>query len=296
MKYCILTVFSAATFFVQAQPTFELSNNVYRVPYATGTFVTVSRDHFTHTSPTADVTGRYDLVGYGQGSGCSVYRLVAAAPGIIRRIVDNHNTRPPGCDPDCADFNNYVWIEHANGEWTKYTHMKQNSATQDAGLILNDTVCAGAFLGYECDIGQASGRHLHFEVRRPNNPANVDISVAGGFMGRNDALHYVPVINSIAKHFMQDGDALVASGSNSCTNTNNTVPAITLPNNTFRVYMASSDIITNNNAVQFQNGSNGLFHAGTSITFSPGFSANAGSSFHARIGNCAPTPFPGGCN
>lgn len=296
MKYFLLVLFLAATLLAQSQPTFELSRNVYWLPYATGTVTLVSRDHFTHTSPDADVTGRYDLVGTGQGSGCSVYRLVAAAPGIIRRIVDNHNTRPPFCDPDCADFNNYVWIEHANGEWTKYTHMKQYSATQDAGLALNDTVCAGTFLGYECDIGQANGRHLHFEVRRPNNPANVTISVAGGFMARNDALHYVPVINSISKHYLQDSDTWIATGSNTCTNTNITVPAVTMPNNGYRVYMASSDITTNTNAVQFQNGSNGLFHAGSSVTFTPGFSANAGSYFHARIGNCAPTPFPGGCN
>ena len=296
MKHFLLLLFVAFTFVVQSQPTFELSKNVYRLPYATGTVILVSRDHFTHTSPNANVTGRYDLVGTGLGNGCSVYRLVAAAPGIIRRIVDNHNTKPPGCDPDCQNFNNYVWIEHANGEWTKYTHMKQYSATQDAGLILNDTVCAGTFLGYECDIGQADGRHLHFEVRRPNNPDKVDISVAGGFMSRNDALHYIPVINSVSKHYLQDGDTWIATGSNTCTSTNITVPSVTMPNNGYRVYMASSDIITNNNAVQFQNGSNGLFHAGNSITFTPGFLANAGSSFLARIGNCAPTPFPGGCN
>ncbi len=279
-----------------AQPRFELSTNVYRVPYDNGYPMTVSRDHFTHTNPNFDVTGRYDLVGTGLGSGCSVYKIVAAAPGIIRRIVDNHNTRPPDCDPNCDNFNNYVWIEHANGEWSKYTHMKQNSVTSDAGLSVGDTVCAGRFLGYECDVGQADGRHLHFEVRRPNNPATITITVAGGFMARNDAAHLVPVINSISRHYFQDGDSWTGSSSTSCTNSNVTVTALTIPNDGFRIYMASNTIVTDNNAVKFQNGSNGMFHAGSSITLTPGFSAEAGTYFHSRVGNCATTPSPGGCN
>jgi Peptidase family M23 len=296
MRYYILLLLVATVTTALAQPPYQISGNVYRIPYDNGTQMTVSRDHFTHTHPNFDVTGRYDLVGFGQGSGCNVYRLVAAAPGIIRRIVDTHNIRPPDCDPDCSDFNNYVWIEHANGEWSKYTHMKQNSVTQDAGLIVGDTVCAGTFLGYECDVGQADGRHLHFEVRHPNDPANVVISVAGGGMQRADALHYVPVINSISKHYLEDEDSWAGSGSNACTNTNITVPAITIQDSGFKIYMASSDIITNNNQVLYQNGSNGMLHAGNSITITPGFWATAGSYFHARIGNCGPTAFPGGCN
>jgi len=296
MRNFIFILFLLCGYSAKAQPPYTLSENVYRVPYDNSTSMQVSRDHFTHTNPSFDVTGRYDLVGVGGGSGCSVYRLVAAAPGIIRRVVDHHDTHPPDCDPDCQDFNNYVWIEHANGEWTKYTHMKKNSASVDAGLVVGDTVCAGKFLGYECNIGQADGNHLHFEVRRPINPATIVISVAGGFMDRADALHLVPVINSISKHYFVDGDLWTGSGSNSCTNTNITVPAISMADSTFRIYMASTDILTNNNSVVYNNQSNGMFHAGNSITMTPGFNAKSGSYFHARIGNCSPTPFPGGCN
>ena len=276
----------------EAQPTFELSRNIYRLPYDNGTVMLVGRDHFTHTSPDADVTGRYDLNGTSQGAGCSIYRIVAAAPGIVRRVVDNHNS---SCT-SCADDNNYVWIEHANGEWTKYTHMKQNSASVTAGIAVNDTVCAGTFLGFECDIGAASGRHLHFEVRHPKNPSNIVISVNGGFMARIDAEHYVPVINSISKHFMEDGDTWTTTSSNTCTNTSITMPNSTIVNDAFKIYMASTTIITNNNTVLLQNGANGVFHAGTSITITPGFNAQPGSYFHAKIGGCAPTAFPGGCN
>lgn len=275
-----------------SQPTFELSRNVYRLPYDNGTVMIVGRDHFTHTSPDVDVTGRYDLNGTLQTGNCSSYRIVSAAAGIVRRVVDNHNTT---C-ASCSDDNNYVWIEHANGEWTKYTHMKQYSASVTAGIAEGDTVCAGTFLGYECQIGAASGRHLHFEVRHPNDPNNVVISVNGGFMARQDAAHFVPVINTISKHYMEDGDTWLASSSTTCTSTNITVPISTIVNNAFKIHMASSTIITNSNSVIFQNGANGVFHAGTSVTFTPGFNAQPGSYFHAKIGGCSTTAFPGGCN
>ena len=152
-----------------AQPQFELSTNIYRVPYATGTDVHITNDHRIHSPQ-----GRYDMSGRNNGSSCSNnYPIVAAAEGIIRRIEDDFNVSPPTCDPNCANFNNYVWIEHANGEWSKYSHMKQNSTNVDAGLQVGDQVCAGTLLGYECEVGQASGPHLDFEVRVPNDPANV---------------------------------------------------------------------------------------------------------------------------
>jgi hypothetical protein len=76
---------------------FELSTNVYRVPYSTGFAITVTSNHFTH-----DPLGRYDMHGTGNGSSCSSnYPIVAAAEGIIRLIVDDNNARPPTCDPNC---------------------------------------------------------------------------------------------------------------------------------------------------------------------------------------------------
>ncbi len=284
---------------LHAQPTFELSQNVYRVPYSAGTEIRVNRDHYTHTSPNTDVTGRYDIIGINNGSSCGTnYPIVAAAEGIIRRIVDNHNTKPPTCDPDCQDFNNYVWIEHANGEWTKYTHMKRNSTSVDAGLQVGDQVCAGRFLGYECEIGQANGPHLHFEVRKPLDPANINISVAGGFMARSEADHLIPVINSISKHYFEDSDEWTASGSSVCTNNIITLlNPFSIANKGIRIYMASNTISTSTGTIiTYQNGADGLFHAGNSVTLSPGFTASAGSYFNARIGSCSTTNMPGACN
>ena len=67
------------------------------------------------------------------------------------------------------DTNNEVWISHANGEWTKYTHLKKNSVTS-LGLIVGDIVSAGTVIGIEGDVG-ATDEHVHFQVTVPDDPA-----------------------------------------------------------------------------------------------------------------------------
>jgi murein DD-endopeptidase MepM/ murein hydrolase activator NlpD len=153
----------------------------YRMPYANGTVVDVVTDHVTHSSPHAYM---YDI----QAQNGSPPQIVAAAPGWIRFIEDSHEE--PTSD------NNYVWIEHpypfcpvdasrsswpgkpANygstcipcnkqfcNEWTTYAHMTRNSVRGDAGLSEGDWVEAGAFLGYEDQVGEATiGDHLHWHV------------------------------------------------------------------------------------------------------------------------------------
>lgn len=152
----------------------EASKGIYRIPYADGTEVRVSNDHVDHDPP-----GRIDMGGRGGGP----YRIVAAADGTVRRVVDGFDRRL-----DCKDLaasekkNNYVWIEHANGEWTKYTHMAKGSAA-DAGITVGRFVTAGTVLGEEGDVGCASGAHLHFEVGVPK--AKDGITAVGGFLTDN---------------------------------------------------------------------------------------------------------------
>lgn len=271
--------------FLHAQPQFDLSQNVYRLPYENAKVFHVNSDQSTH-----DPLGRFDLKASGLDD-CNSHKIVAAAAGIVRLKVESHDT---SCG-SCGSFNNYVWIEHANNEWSKYTHFKKNSVP----VNVNDTVCAGDFLGYECWVGATSpdyARHLHFELRRPNNPANPVINPSGGFMDPADGVHLIPVINTVTKHYMEDGDNLTASSSTACTATNYIIAGQTISSGAIKIYMASGTITTDSNTINFQNASNGLFHAGNSVTLSPGFHAQAGTSFQARIGSCAPTAQPGGCN
>jgi len=74
----------------------------------------------------------------------------------------------------CQNYNNYIWIAHPNGEWSKYTHMQTGSITGAPGnLSVGDTVQVGQALGIEADIGAATGRHLHHEVAVRTDPTDV---------------------------------------------------------------------------------------------------------------------------
>lgn len=174
----------------------DASKGVYRIPYADGTEVRVTNDHVKHSPP-----GRIDMSGRGGGP----YRIVAAADGTVRHVVDGFDKRL-----DCKGLaggeqkNNYVWIEHANGEWTKYTHMAKGSSTK-AGLKVGQFVKAGTVLGEESDVGCASGDHLHFEVGVPK--ANGGITAVGGFLIDNDgsARNRIPRICGIDGGIFKSG-------------------------------------------------------------------------------------------
>ena len=180
----------------------EKSKGVYRIPYENGTNVKVSRDFEDHTP-----LGRIDMSGKDNASG--EYKVVAAADGTIRFIVDNFSKQvDSSTDEPCT--NNYVWIEHANGEWTKYSHMQQNSSTQKAKLKVGQFVKAGTYLGDEGKVGCAGGDHLHFEVGVPR--ATNPITTTGGFLADNDGSkrNRVPRICSIAGGVFKSGETYEA--------------------------------------------------------------------------------------
>ena len=143
---------------------------LYRLPYANGTDVRVTRDHMSHAP-----ANRLDLKGI---NGAAPYAVVAAATGIVEVISDSNTQNC--CGGSCA--NNYVWLSHIGGEWTKYSHLDTDSITVDAGLSEGDIVLAGQFLGWESDVGRACGTHLHFEVAVPDDPNNPLTGGNGGFI------------------------------------------------------------------------------------------------------------------
>ena len=136
----------------------------------------------------------------------STYRVVAAASGIIRYIEDSYTGQSSG-----TCFNNYVWIEHPNGEWSKYSHLAQNSVTNKAELSVGDSVSIGTYLGDEDDVGCASGDHLHFEIGVPRNTN--PITTIGGFLRDNGGAkrNRVPRICGISGGIFETGEEYVAS-------------------------------------------------------------------------------------
>src|SRR3984885_5454847 len=141
------------------------SRGLYRLPFADGTRVKVFDDFLTHRPK-----GREDLFAL---EGVPPYRLVAAAAGQIVAIQDGYSEQQSGrAAKDC--HNNYVWIAHANGEWTNYSHLAHDTVTQKAGLKVGDRVKAGQYLGDEGAVGCAMLHHVHFEVAAVDSSAPID--------------------------------------------------------------------------------------------------------------------------
>lgn len=209
---------------------FTTSTGIYRIPYANGSTVIIGNDHHTH-----DPVNRIDMNG-----DVANLQVVAAAAGTIRAILDRHGDSGGNGDGlsadgtqahddalehacqddtavinDCQDYNNYVWIEHPNGEWTKYTHFQTGSVTAN-GWQVGDWINAGQVLGIEGDVGRASGRHLHFEVGLPADPADLTpFSELGGFMVPNFGDNLVPRICGIEDMlFVEDEEYTAAACAN----------------------------------------------------------------------------------
>ncbi len=153
---------------------------IYRLPFQDETEILVWQDHLTHPGG-----NQLDLRG---AFADPPYSVVAARPGTVRFIADTFTVN---CSSAEGCFNNYVWIEHTPGdEWAKYVHLATGTITgpppDGASLSVGDQVVAGQYLGQESNIGMAvgtdMGRHLHFEVAVPDDPATATpMDFAGDF-------------------------------------------------------------------------------------------------------------------
>lgn len=205
---------------------FPTSTGIYRIPFYDGFPVTVGKDHHDHNP-----VNRIDMSGNIAGG-----PIVAAASGWIRAIVDHngdYNGNGDGlaadgvsahldlfehsCQDDnvvvgsCTDYNNYVWIAHPNGEWTKYTHLATGSVRAN-GYRVGDWINAGDLIGTESDIGRATGRHLHFEVGLPTDPGDPEpFTTLGGFMVPNFGVNLVPRVCDIPDNLYETGEGYQAA-------------------------------------------------------------------------------------
>ncbi len=95
--------------------------------------------------------------------------VIAAADGVI---VAKHDGE---FDKNCGATNvsaNYLVIRHADLSVSFYWHMKKNSVTTKQ---IGDAIVAGEKIGIVGSSGNASGPHLHFEVK-------TDFSVATSYI------------------------------------------------------------------------------------------------------------------
>ena len=82
------------------------------------------------------------------GEGATLDYIIAFADGAVK--ISKYS----------ATAGEYVQIDHGNGNYTRYLHMKKGSRTVKVG----DKVLKGQVLGYMGATGNVTGAHLHFDV------------------------------------------------------------------------------------------------------------------------------------
>jgi len=84
--------------------------------------------------------------------------VLAAADGKVTYVKDDSNVG--GLDPSYWNYTNFIAIMHQNGEYTRYDHLKRNSAKVRAG----QQVQAGQEIARVGMTGYTYTPHLHFQV------------------------------------------------------------------------------------------------------------------------------------
>jgi len=261
-----------------------LSHGFYRIPYGDGLAIRVSRDHITHTPPVKE-----DWVSVGFGPLPTQMPIVAAADGRIRSIVDNNGAC---CDTtNCDNCNNSVWIEHANGEWTKYSHFQIGSVLAQ-GWQPDDCIQQGELIGYEGDVGFTSGSgsqnrnqtqcptastvnatkkcsiHLHWEVRATATNSDLRVPILCNVPG--DIAYAGDTITGAPCDPMSCAAALV-------------IPSQVIGDGEIHVTSAGQSI---SSSAQYLLSTSAAYFAGNRVTLTPGFAAYSGTYFHAMIKPC----------
>lgn len=125
------------------------------LPFPAGTEITVSQGHFGYFSHAGQTAYAVDFP-TAEGS-----PVVAARGGTVQAVKADSNQ---GCaEPRCASLGNFIQIDHGDGTFGSYYHLRQGGALVAPG----DVVCAGQPIGFTGNTGFTSGPHLHFAVLDP---------------------------------------------------------------------------------------------------------------------------------
>lgn len=176
--------------------------------------------------------------------------------------------------------NNYIWIEHENKEWSKYSHVQFNTAQ----VSVNEVVDAGQILGVEGDVGFATGPHVHFEIAALDSVNDIG---ATGFAVDDDTISGINIRHRVP-FFCQEGLLI----------DNETVTAVqcddlcgqafgvvngTVGGNSPALTQVSNELQV---SASIEPGSGLSARAAQTIHINPGFHAEGGSFFAATIGDC----------
>jgi len=82
----------------------------------------------------------------------------AVRAGIVVDIVEKNKLVCP--KKKCAKFANYITIQHNDGTFAQYVHLKQNGSI----VKLRDNVKKGQKIGYSGNTGWSTQPHLHLSI------------------------------------------------------------------------------------------------------------------------------------
>ncbi|MFW6215969.1 MAG: M23 family metallopeptidase [Alkalispirochaetaceae bacterium] len=87
--------------------------------------------------------------------------IYAARDGLVVEVKDDSNTGGPSMS--FAEYGNRIVVRHDDGSFGNYVHLMQGGAD----VAVGERVEAGERIGRSGATGLASGPHLHFDVRLP---------------------------------------------------------------------------------------------------------------------------------
>lgn len=84
--------------------------------------------------------------------------VAASRNGVVWAVKEDSDT---GCaDPACMDQANYVILDHGDGTYSEYYHLRHLGVLVEEG----DPVCSGQVIGICGNTGYSTGAHLHFAL------------------------------------------------------------------------------------------------------------------------------------
>ena len=93
--------------------------------------------------------------------------VIASKSGIVVFPSEDDRIDYHSYDKDASGYGNYVIIQHEDGNYTLYAHLKENTISVRAGQKVEQ----GQIIGKIGDSGNCISKHLHFELRYGENKA-----------------------------------------------------------------------------------------------------------------------------